>query len=132
MRREFRLPEGDEEHLNGCQLSWETIIEAGTRWLIIHDYPIPTGYNLRAASAALRVTPSYPDGGLDMVYFHPHLALVSGLTIKALTPHPLEGRQWQQWSRHRTPQNPWRSGVDDISTHLLLVDDWLSRELNRS
>lgn len=132
MRREFRLPESDEEYLNVSYHQWETIIEAGTRWLIIHVYQIPGGYNVSTASAAIVVTPSYPDAELDMVYFHPYLELVGGRTINALSPHPLDGKQWQRWSRHRTAQNPWRPGVDDISTHLSLIDDWLVRELSRS
>jgi hypothetical protein len=38
--------------------------------------------------------------------------------------------EFQQWSRHRTQQNAWRPGEDDISTYLSLVDDWLRREFD--
>ncbi len=40
----------------------------------------------------------------------------------------IDGRQFQRWSRHRTPGNPWRSGVDDIEAHIILVKHWLERE----
>ena len=30
---------------------------------------------------------------------------------------------------HRTNENPWRRGYDCIETHLLLVNEWLAREL---
>ena len=41
-------------------------------------------------------------------------------------------RAWQRWSRHRTAVNPWRRGYDCIETHVLLVDDWLEREIRRA
>ena len=129
MRREFSLAEDDEVCLKGTGLVWETAIEGGTKWLIVRQYPLPAGYNLAFADVALRIPPSYPDGQIDMVYFYPALALASGRNVKALTDHPLEGKQYQQWSRHRTAANPWRPGLDNICTHLLQVDSWLKREL---
>ena len=78
---------------------------------------------------ALRISPSYPDDQIDMVYFSPALALKSGRGIRQLTLTMIDGKQYQQWSRHRTAQNPWRPGLDSISTHLLQVNNWLDREL---
>ena len=66
-----------------------------------------------------------------MVYFYPALALTSGTAIKQLTPSQIDGKQYQQWSRHRTSANPWRPGLDNICTHLLQVDSWLERELKK-
>jgi hypothetical protein len=131
MRRQFQLGEEDEECLAARGLPWESIIEGGTKWIIVHGYPVPEGYNHRSADAALRISPSYPDDQIDMVYFMPGLALTSGKTIPALTPLAIDGKQYQQWSRHRTPQNPWRPGLDNICTHLLQVDSWLERELTK-
>src|SRR2546425_12116775 len=110
VRREFRLPEGDEESLNGRGLPWETILEGGSRWLIIHEYPIPAAYNQATVSLALLVPPGYPDTQIDMVYFHPPLAI--GRPIIALSSQGLDGKTWQRWSRHRTGVNSWRPGVD--------------------
>jgi hypothetical protein len=129
MRRQFQLGEEDVECLAARGLAWETIIEANSKWVIVHEYPVPEGYIHRTAEAALRIPPSYPDGDIDMVYFLPGLALTNGRTIRALTPLLIDGKQYQQWSRHRTPQNPWRAGLDNICTHLLQVDSWLEREL---
>ncbi len=131
MRRQFQFGEEDEECLAARGLSWETLIEGNTRWMIIHGYPVPEGYNHRVVDAALRIPPSYPDDQIDMVYFQPGLSLTSGRAIVALTPLIIDGKQYQQWSRHRTPQNPWRPGLDNISTHLLQVDSWLERELKK-
>jgi hypothetical protein len=129
MRKQFQLSEEDEECLAALGLEWEALTEGNTKWLIVHSYPIPEGYNHRHADAALRISPSYPDDQIDMVYFFPGLALTSGKAIRQLTPHALEGKQYQQWSRHRTAQNPWRPGLDNICTHLIQVTDWLEREL---
>jgi hypothetical protein len=129
MRRQFELGEEDIDGLAARGFTWETIIEAKTKWLIVNDYPIPDGYNHRKASVALRIPPSYPDDQIDMAYFFPALALVSGKQIIKVTAHSLDGKEFQQWSRHRTEANPWRKGLDSICTHLLQVDSWMERAL---
>lgn len=131
MRREFDLSEADEEGLISRGLAFETILEGEARWLLIHAFPIPGGYNHGAATAALRIPPSYPEDQIDMVYFHPALALASGREVKALTVTTIDGKTYQQWSRHRTGANPWRPGLDDVTTHLLQVETWLAREVPR-
>ena len=129
MRREFSLAEDDEICLKDTGLVWETIVENKTKWLILRQLPIQSGYNVAAADAALRIPPSYPDDQIDMVYFSPGLALTSGKTIRQLSSTTIDGKPYQQWSRHRTAENPWRAGLDNVGTHLLQVNDWLHREL---
>jgi Prokaryotic E2 family E len=129
MRRAFQLAEEDLECLAALGVAWEAVAENNAKWLIFPEYQIPEGYNHRKASAALRIPPLYPDEQIDMVYFFPALALTNGKAIKQLTPFPLDGKQYQQWSRHRTAENPWRAGLDNICTHLLQANSWLEREL---
>lgn len=129
MRHQFQLPEDDEAGLAARGLPFETVREGAAMLLILPTYPIPGGYNVRQAVALLRIPPTYPDEQIDMVYFSPSLSLTSGKHIRQLTPAQFDGKPYQQWSRHRTPQNPWRPGLDSICTHLLQVDDWLLREL---
>ena len=129
MRRDFLLPADDENHLKANGFEWDAIIDRNARWLFIRNYLIPAGYNVTAADAALRIQPLYPDVQIDMVYFFPALALKSGRPIGALSILALEGKRYQQWSRHRTGANPWRPGIDNLGTHLLQVDSWLAREL---
>jgi Prokaryotic E2 family E len=129
MRRQFRLPEADELYLDTLVLNWETVVEGTVQWLVVHEWPLPVGYNYAKAMAALVIPPGYSDAPLDMVYFFPHLARSDGGQIKGLTPRAFDGKDWQQWSRHRTPENPWRPGEDDIAGHFILVDHWLRREL---
>jgi len=129
LRRDIKLPEEDVDCLDALGFKWETISEGGTKWLIIHGYPIPDGYDHRTADLALRIPPSYPDDQIDMVYFSPGLALMSGKTIRQLSGATIDGKPYQQWSRHRTSENPWRAGLDNVGTHLLQANDWLHREL---
>jgi hypothetical protein len=131
MRLQFQLSEEDEEGLKALGLEWETLLEAGSKWLVILDYPVPPGYNTDCASLALRIPPSYPDDQIDMAYFSPPLNLVSGRVITALSILSIDGKQYQQWSRHRTPANPWRPGLDNIGTHLIQANTWLERELGK-
>ena len=132
MRREFDLPPGDVEYLDARGFPWETIRQEGL-WLLLHQYPIPPGYNYAQTSAALSIPTGYADAGIDMVYFHPHLALSNGRPIAASEHRQsIDGKEWQRWSRHRTSQNPWRAGLDGVGTHLEMVDHWLSRELTKT
>jgi len=129
MRRAFKLPEEDEECLAASGRPWEAITEGQAKWLIFPDYPIPEGYNHRNVTAAVRIPPSYPDDQIDMIYFNPALALASGKAIRQLSAIQLDGKSYQQWSRHRTRANPWRPGLDNVCTHLLQANNWLEREL---
>ncbi|OAI41696.1 hypothetical protein AYO40_02565 [Planctomycetaceae bacterium SCGC AG-212-D15] len=131
MRRQFDLPEEDVEHLGARGLPWETLVEQEVRWLILHDFPLPAGYSHSKVQVALRIEPSYPDGQIDMVYFFPALARSDGRGIGALSQQAIDGAQFQRWSRHRTPANPWRPGEDNLATHLVLVEEWLRREFGQ-
>jgi hypothetical protein len=131
MRREFQLPQADESFVNTLGRPWETVIDGSVRWLLIHDRVVPTGYTVATVSEAYRIDTGYPDTQIDMVYFQPSLQLSSGKTIGALSTQQISGSTWQRWSRHREPSFPWRPGVDDLSSHVLLVDHWLDRELAR-
>ena len=60
--------------------------EGGTvRWLLIHDYQIPPGFNVGTATMAIKVEGGYPPAKLDMAYFLPHLSKQSGTSIPNLT-----------------------------------------------
>lgn len=124
----FSLPQADQRYLDNLGLAWECIKDGNTQWLVIHGWQTPNGYNHRQVDMALMIPPLYPDSQIDMVYFNPPLARVDGRVIGQLTNQAIQGKSWQRWSRHRTGQNPWRPGVDDVASHLALVDDWLHRE----
>ena len=128
MRRQFELPEEDVLFLDNLGLDWETIIDRGMHWVIIHDYPVHPYYNCSETSVAIKIETGYPRSALDMAYFFPHLARKDGKVIRAVCNTLIDGKHYQRWSRHRTPANPWREGVDDLSTHLSLVNFWFEQE----
>lgn len=131
MRKHFSLPEQDVDFLNSSGYQWEAIREGSGNWVIIYSYPIPEGYNVNMVNLALKIDAGYPVSQIDMVYFMPALRLSNNRTIIALAQKNIDGKTWQRWSRHRTGENPWRPGLDDISTHLQMVNFWLERELKR-
>lgn len=131
MRRHFQLSETDTLFLDSLGLVWETINDQGMNWIILYDFPVIQGYNLDKVSVAIKLETGYPRSPLDMVYFYPSLNRLDGKIINAVTPQLIDGLQFQRWSRHRTPQNPWREGIDDISTHLSLITFWLEQELTK-
>jgi hypothetical protein len=125
------MPEADEEYLNASGFDWETIKSGNDKWLLVHETAVSAGYNVKTASRAFRIQGGYPDTQIDMVYFYPLLSRVDGKAIPNLTDFALDGKTWQQWSRHRTSENPWRPQVDDVLTQMLLVEEWLEREFKR-
>lgn len=132
MRRQFNLSERDRRFLDSLGVPWEAIREANNLWIIIHDYPIPSGYNCAFAAVAIKIESGYPDAQLDMAYFNPHLARRDGKAIPQTdTAVGLDGKTFQRWSRHRTGPNPWVPGEDSLETQCDLVRDWLRREFER-
>lgn len=129
LRKQFQLPAEDLEFLNNLGLEWECL-SSGGMWVLVHGYPIPKGYNVEHALVALQIAPGYPAAQIDMAYFSPHLKKNSGTNINATTPQVIDGINFQRWSRHREA-GEWRPGIDNICTHLSLVDNWLVNDLKR-
>ncbi|MBQ89783.1 MAG: hypothetical protein CL433_13245 [Acidimicrobiaceae bacterium] len=128
LRREVVLPEDDALHLDARGLPWETVVDGGRQFLLVHDFPLPDGYDARTVTLALMIPPGYPTVQIDMVYFSPAVVRTDRQPIGALATLVVAGTPFQRWSRHRTGQNPWRPGLDDVSTHLALVEEWLEQE----
>ena len=128
MKRQFQLPEQDVVYLEDLGLPWEAVNDGGMQWVLIHNFPVPPGYNVTDVSVAVKIETGYPRAQLDMAYFFPALIRLDGKGINAITLQMIDGKQYQRWSRHRTGENPWRDGVDDLSTHLTLVSYWFEQE----
>jgi hypothetical protein len=131
LRRQFELLPEDQRFLDDYGLPWETIVD-GSQWVLIHEFPLPRGYNHPTAIAAIRIETGYPNTELNMVYFYPPLARADGKPLGATqVMQALDGRSYQRWSRHRTAVNPWKIGRDHIGTHIVLIEDWLDREFEK-
>jgi len=125
-RRVFALLPQDDALLQRRELHWETAVEGGRRWLLIHGYPLPDGYQQRATTIAIEVPATYPGARLDMFFCHPAVSRTSGAPIPA-TEHveTIFGARYQRWSRHRQ----WDPTRDTLATHLALIDESLRREV---
>lgn len=131
-RRDFQLPEADEDFLVRLGFRWETICERNRRWLVIYGFPLPLGFTVVITDVAIEILAGYPPGPLDMAYFFPALKRSDGKAIPQ-TQHveQIVGKSWQRWSRHRTGDCPWISGEDSLETHVEFVRAFLEREPNR-
>lgn len=132
MRRQFSLPAEDVEWLDARGAPYELVAGPEGLRVIICDVPIPVGYNHSVVDLYFKIEPGYPDAQIDMVWFSQELRLLSGRAIGAVLQEMFEGKAWQRWSRHRTPVNPWRPGVDGLATQYALVQEWLDRELRKA
>ncbi|MDO7874235.1 multiubiquitin domain-containing protein [Hymenobacter sp. ASUV-10] len=130
LRRAFELLPADAAYLDKQGYRWETLSEGMSGWVLIHNFVIPSGYNVKEATVAFLIPPTYPTTEIDMMYFYPELSRVDGRTINALSPHPLDGKNFQRWSRHRNPGD-WHPGEDSLITHMLAVAGWLKSELGK-
>lgn len=131
MRRDFDLLPEDEKFLEDYELPWEAVSD-GSLWILIHDFPTHEGYNHEKVTVAIRLETGYPNTPLDMVYFDPHLARKDNQRIGATeSTQNIENKSYQRWSRHRTPNNPWKPGEDSLGSHIFLIEDWLLREFEK-
>lgn len=131
LRRQFDLLLEDEKFLEDYGLPWETVVD-GSQWVLIHDFPTHDGYNHTIVTVAIRMETGYPMTELNMVYFFPALARKDGKSIGATeSPQQLDGKTFQRWSRHRTSNNPWKPGEDNLGSHIILIEDWLQREFDK-
>lgn len=130
-RCDFQLPPQDVSFLSANGIRWETILEGRIRRVVIYGFQVPPGYSETTVDINVRIGTNYPDEQIDMAYFFPPLERLDGKSISAITTDKFNGKVWQRWSRHRTQVNPWVPGDDDLSTHLVCVNDWLEKELSK-
>jgi hypothetical protein len=128
MRRHFHVLKEDLDYLNSQSGGWESVVFHGSPWIFIYDYLLPDGYIPQKTVAAVEMATGYPRAQLDMIYFHPAVTRVDSMPIAAVSQRQIDGKVFQQWSRHRTTINPWREGIDSLSSHMALAEYWLERE----
>ena len=128
----FTLPEEDKCFAQRHEGKLECVIDGTKRWVLVHDFSVPDGYNVEKVTAAIMLPPTYPVSGPDMVYFYPALALNSGKKINAAdVTENIRGVSYQRWSRHFTQNERWRPDIDSLETYSIMIRSWLERELTR-
>jgi hypothetical protein len=132
MRREFQLPNEDVRFLDSLGLPWEAILQGSERWVLVHEHPLPDGYNHKRVIVAVLISGGYPEAPLDMFFLYPAITRTDGVAIPAsAVQQALDGKTFQRWSRHRPGDEPWRSGVDSLETHLVLTRDAFDDEFTK-
>ncbi len=132
LRRQFALPTEDQIFLNGLGLPWEAVTTAGQRWILVYGERVPAGYKCSEVDVAIMMAPGYPPGLLDMAYFYPPLIRANGIApARSEGRVTIDNKAWQGWSRHRTPDNPWHPGEDNLESHYFYMRAWLVDELKR-
>lgn len=127
VRREFKLLDRDEQHLNAAGHRWETRLTSdGGRWLLIQDYQLPPGYSKEAVRLALSIPSTYPSTAMDMFYLYPAIRKADGTLIpQTEATVDVDGVPFQRWSRHRA----WNPMTDNVMTQLAMADGCIHREV---
>lgn len=124
VRRQFPLSADDQEYLDNSFPGWETI---EGRWVLLHDFPIRSGFTVQNVTAAIQIPSMYPATPLDMVFFYPAVLRADGTVIRAADcTQVIDGKEFQRWSRHYRPGS-WHPNEDNLATHVLAIRDWLDR-----
>lgn len=130
LRREFELLPKDHAYLDGLNIRWETLQQGRERWLLLRDYELPAGYEQATCTIGISIPERYPAAKLDMFFCSPHLARADKKPIdRADARHVIDSVSFQRWSRH--PTAPWNADTDSIRTHMALVDESISREVEQ-
>lgn len=126
-RRDFSLLAKDAAFLDNMGYEWDTIND-GRRWIVVRNYPLPSGYQVASCALAVEMPSGYPTSEIDMFYCDPPLRLPTGREPDcADARQAIDGGTYQRWSRHREP-GTW-SADDCVATHFGLVELAVSREV---
>jgi len=130
-RRDAPLLDADMAFLEAYGQPFD-IVKDGSTWVILHDFPVPSCFNHKSVSLAIRIEQGYPMTQLDMLYVFPKLARVDGREIPQTQVEQLiEGKTFQRWSRHRSGPNLWVPGIDCLETHVFLIEEIFEQEASR-
>lgn len=128
--RSFELLEKDEVYLHQRGLAFETIEDSRRRWLLLHNFILPEGYNHAVVDIAIDVPITYPRAAIDMFHCLPHLTLKNRRVIGETTGRTtIQGQVYQQWSRHLNGQTRWNPATDSVMTHIAVVEAALLKEV---
>jgi Prokaryotic E2 family E/Multiubiquitin len=131
LRLDFNLLSVDQVYLDNLGLAWETVVEGEHRWLVISEYPVLDGYQVRKVKLALLVPLPYPQAQIDMFHVSPALTKTDGGAIPNLMQQVIGGVPFQTWSRHRGRDSAWNPYRDNIVTHLALVESAIAKEVGQ-
>jgi len=119
----MRLPEDDEEYLNGKGYDWQLAPDGGGGCLIIKGFSVSAEvFDAAKVDLMIRIPAGYNMAGLDMFYVDPPLRMRATGAYPEAASHFEQhtGRKWQRFSRHLITTR-WRPGVDRLPMFLALI-----------
>jgi hypothetical protein len=124
------LAPGDEAYLRDKGLEFEIFTDQGLICVVIKDYPLPSGYDVRTTDVLLRLPPGFPDAQPDMFWCNPPVRLgASGNYPQAADlMEQYLGNTWQRFSRHLNP-GVWKPGTDSLGSYMALIGAELERSV---
>lgn len=126
-QRDFSLLPKDAAFLDRMGYEWDTVND-GRRWIVVRNYPLPSGYQVASCALAVEMPSGYPTSEIDMFYCDPPLLLLTGREPdRANVRQTIDSRSYQRWSRHRE-SGTWSSD-DCVATHFGLIELAIGREV---
>ena len=122
------LTDDDRAFLDGLGYTWRTVRDGGAWAVVVEVYRLPAGLVPGVVDLMVRVPTHYPDSGLDMFNLRPPVARGDGRPLELVSTFSFLDGLWQQWSRHRLPENPWNGTTDGMATHFGIIESALARD----
>ena len=92
----------------------------GWKFLVISDYPLPTGFTPNRVQLLVKLPPGFPDAAPDMFWVFPAVRAPGGCVPRSTCNERLLGKHWQRFSWHLAP-GAWRPGVSTLRDFLRCV-----------
>ena len=129
-RRNFNLPDEDIQFLDNLNLKWESIQEANKRAVIMYGFLFPEVFTPQEVDLKIKMPMDYSSGAaLDMFFTNIHVTRKDAVDIPRQTEsEQFDGKRWWQWSRHYPNNCKWRSGINNLVTHVCHVQHILDEE----
>lgn len=109
------------KHLEEEGLHFAEADENGLHCVVIHDFPLPPGYQPEKTDLLLRLPAGFPDAAPDMWWCDPPVRLGTGSApVAAESMETYLGRVWQRFSRHFQP-GQWKPSRSGLATFLAVI-----------
>jgi hypothetical protein len=92
----------------------------GWTFLVVPDFPLPSGYSASNAKLLVKLPPAFPDAAPDMFWLSPEVKTANGGAPMGTSTEPLIGSNWQRFSWHLLP-GAWRPGASSLRDYMRCV-----------
>lgn len=118
----------DDAYLKSKAFNYDVQSDQGLICVVIHDFPLPVGFDRSNTDLLVRLPQGFPDAQPDMFWCEPpiKIAATGAVPPAADQMEPFVGRTWQRFSRH-LPPGAWKPGTDSLQSFLSLVSAELRR-----